>query len=349
MFKELKVIELANVLAGPAAGMFFAELGAEVIKIENKLTGGDVTRSWKLPLEDAQSESSAYYSSVNWNKRSLMINMNNPEEKQQVLDLIRDADVVISNYKPGDDIKLGMDFTSLKKINPTLIYAHLTGFGEDSHRVAYDLILQAETGFMHLNGTPESGPLKMPVALIDVLSAHQLKEGILVALIKKMKTGEGSHVAVSLYDSAIASLANRASNYLMTGHNPSAEGSLHPNIAPYGETFITADNKKLVLAIGDNRQFHRLCMVAGLEKLPLMEQFSSNTNRVKNRNSLFTILQNAVSSFQSEEFTNQLHLHGVPAALIHSVKEVMEKNTAQDLILIENTSKRVKTAVFRIS
>jgi crotonobetainyl-CoA:carnitine CoA-transferase CaiB-like acyl-CoA transferase len=147
-FKDLKIVELANVLAGPAVGLFFAELGAEVIKIENKLSGGDVTRSWKLAKENTDSKTSAYYASVNWNKESLMVDLNDRSEIEKVYQLIRNADVVICNYKFGDDQKLGMDYNSLKAINPGIIYGQITGFGNDSKRTAYDLVLQAETGFM---------------------------------------------------------------------------------------------------------------------------------------------------------------------------------------------------------
>ena len=194
IFKNLKVIELANVLAGPAVGMFFAELGADVIKIENKTTNGDVTRSWKLTTENPNQKGSAYFASVNWNKKSLFLDLKDAFDKTKVLELIKDADIVIANYKKGDAEKLGMDYESLKKTNPKLIYAHISGFGEDSSRIAFDIVLQAETGFMFMNGTSESGPIKMPVALIDILAAHQLKEGVLVALIKRMQTNEGSKV-----------------------------------------------------------------------------------------------------------------------------------------------------------
>ncbi|MBA3706968.1 MAG: CoA transferase, partial [Bacteroidetes bacterium] len=169
-FKELKIIELANVLAGPAVGMFFSELGAEVIKIENKSTNGDVTRTWKLASENKDSTVSAYYASVNWNKKKLFIDLNKNEERQQVYGLIKNADIVISNFKPGDDVKLGMDYEKIKEINPSIVYAHLTGFGEADPRIAYDIVLQAETGFMYMNGISTEKPLKMPVALIDVLA-----------------------------------------------------------------------------------------------------------------------------------------------------------------------------------
>lgn len=354
IFKELKVIELANVLAGPAVGMFFAELGADVIKIENKLTNGDVTRSWKLPSEDPINKSSAYYASVNWNKKSLFIDLKDQSDKAKVLDLIREADIVIANYKKGDAEKLGMDHESLKKINSKLIYAHLSGFGEDSSRTAFDIVLQAETGFMFMNGTKESGPIKMPVALIDILAAHQLKEGVLVALLKRMKTGFGSKVSVSLYDSAIASLANQASNLLMADHNPEPIGSLHPNIAPYGEIFSTSDKQLIILAIGNDKQFKQLCSILKIELLFGNEKFSSNSKRVKNRTVLFKIIQSEIQKLNSTVLMNIFIKNDIPVGKIKSVKEVFEDEKAQKLTLKEKDSYgensiRVKTSIFIIN
>ena len=352
-FKDLKIVELANVLAGPAVGLFFAELGADVIKIENKLSNGDVTRSWKIPAEDQQAPSSAYFASVNWNKKSIFIDLNSPQEKQQVYDLIKQADIVISNYKKGDDIKHQMDYTSLKKINPGLIYAHISGFGDESKRTAYDLILQAETGFMFMNGTASSGPLKMPVALIDILAAHQLKEGVLIALIKKMKTSKGSYVTVSLEDAAVASLANQASNWLMAGHNHLPSGSLHPNIAPYGEVFITSDQKKMVMAIGSDKQFKKLCALLKCSYLVSDARFMNNTQRVIHRITLFEILQEKIKEMEAAVLMKQLMEGDVPAGLIKSVKEVFESNSMQSMVLAEHinnqVSKRVKTVVFKVS
>ncbi len=352
-FKDLKVVELASVLAGPAVGTFFSELGAEVIKIENKVTNGDVTRSWKLGLEKKDSIISAYYASVNWNKKSLFLNLKEEEDKKQVYELIKNADVVITNYKAGDDIKLKVDYETLKKINPTIIYAHLTGFGENNHRTAYDLVLQAETGFMKMNGTPQSGPLKLPVAFIDILAAHQLKEAILIALIKKLKTNEGSKVTVSLFDAAIASLANQASSFLMTGYNPQALGSLHPSIAPYGETFITKDNKQIVLAVGNNKQFQSLCFILNVPQLISDPQFSKNQERVINRTLLFEILQNAIKTMDTEQLMKSLIAHDVPAGHIKSIKDVFETNNLTSYILIEkdnnnNESKRLKSIAFKL-
>lgn len=350
-FKDLKIVELANVLAGPAVGLFFAELGAEVIKIENKLSGGDVTRSWKLAKENIDSKISAYYASVNWNKRSLMIDLNDHSEKEKVYQLIRMADIVISNYKFGDDQKLGMDYYSIKKINPEIIYGQITGFGDDSERTAYDLVLQAETGFMYMNGTKDSGPIKMPVALIDVLAAHHLKEAILIALIKKLKTGQGSKVSVSLYDSAIASLANQASNWLMTKENPEPIGSLHPNIAPYGEMFTTSDHKNIVLAIGNNKQFELLCNTLHSDSLIKDPKFNTNTQRVKNRNELHGLLQPFFLQAKASVLMEKFIKYDVPAGQIKSVKEVFEDPITQTLINKEKTegelTQRVKTVIFK--
>ena len=270
MLSNLKVIELASVLAGPDVGMFFSELGAEVIKIENKLLNGDVTRKWKSANEDKNTNVSAYFSSVNWNKKHLFLNLTDKVDKQKVYNLIASADIVITNFKPGDDTKLGMDYSTLKNHNSSLIYGVINGYGSNSKRVAYDVILQAETGFMSMNGTLESGPIKMPVALIDVLAAHQLKEGLLLALLNREKTKKGAFVEVSLYDTALASLKNQATNWLMNNFIPQPIGSLHPNIAPYGETFKTKDGKLLILAIGTDHHFKMLLGVIGCYWLSLV-------------------------------------------------------------------------------
>ncbi len=353
-FKDLKIVELASVLAGPAVGMFFSELGAEVIKIENKLTNGDVTRNWKLASENKDAAISAYYASVNYNKKSLFIDLANNHEKQRVVELIKNADIVISNYKPGDDIKLGMDYETLKNIHPAIIYAQITGFGETNSRTAYDIVLQAETGFMYMNRTPQGEPLKMPVALIDVLAAHQLKEGILVALIKKLKTGKGSKITVSLFDTAIASLANQASNWLMAKHNPQPQGSLHPNIAPYGELVTTADNKQMVLAIGNDKQFEKLCNILNAPTISSDPKFINNSSRIKNRAELLALLKTLIKKHHSAKLMNDLIENDVPAGIIRSIEEVFENNDLNSLIVEEKhlsgqKSRCVKTVAFSIS
>ncbi len=353
MLSHLKVIELASVLAGPDVGMFFAEMGAEVIKIENKLLNGDVTRKWKSTYEDKNAKVSAYFSAVNWNKKYLFFNLKEKSDQKNVYNLIKNADIVIVNFKPGDDIKLGMDYSTLKSYNSTLIYGEINGYGSNSKRAAYDVVLQAETGFMSMNGNETSGPIKMPIALIDVLAAHQLKEGLLLALLKKEKTGKGSLVEVSLYDAALSSLKNQATNWLMNNFIPQPIGSLHPNIAPYGETFETKDKKLLVLAIGNDKHFEILLNIIGAYKLIKNKNYASNQLRVINRKTLDKDLKSFFKQQTSKKLMDQFLELNIPVGIINNLEEVFENKKAQELILDEIidgvSTKRVKTAVFKIS
>ena len=331
-FKGLKVVELASVLAGPSVGLFFAELGAEVIKIENKKTGGDVTRSWKLPSEDKDSDVSAYFLAVNFLKKHLFLDLSNEADYKKCIAHIKNADVVIVNYKKGDDKKLKLDYATIKKLNSKLIYAGIQGFSDTDERVAYDLILQAESGFMSMNGTKESGPLKMPVAMIDILAAHHLKEAVLLALLKRERTKLGSKVAVALFDVAVASLANQATNWLVAKHLPQPTGSLHPNIAPYGEIFTTKDNHTVTFAIGSDTQFTKLCELLYISKTSADKNYISNQLRVINRKKLFTVLSAAVKKQTLFYLQKETTKHGVPFAKIRNLKEVFELPEAQKLI-----------------
>ncbi len=348
--KDIIVLELAGVLAGPAVGTFLAELGAEVIKIESP--NGDVTRSWKLENEDKTTTVSAYFSSVNYGKKYLTLDLRDEKQKQEFYSLVKTADIVITNYKKGDDLKLGVNYSTLKHLNPGIIHASINGYGEDAERTAFDAVLQAETGFMSMNGTLESGPIKMPVALIDVLAAHQLKEGILVALLNKLKTGKGAKVSVSLYDAAVASLMNQGSNWLMNNEIPTRQGSLHPNIAPYGETFLTKDNKYILLAAGNDAQFLQLCKITGNENLSNDDRFSSNQNRVKNRKEMFGYFANKMKSDTAENWNSKLTIAKIPNGIIKNLKEVFEDNHASSLVKTEVINgietKRVQNSIFKI-
>jgi len=350
MFQKLKVVELASVLAGPAVGMFFAELGAKVIKIENKTTKGDVTRSWKNTNENSDSSVSAYFSSVNWGKELLLLDYSDADDLNKAISELSNADIVITNFKSGDAEKFGLDFNSIQKINPKVIYGNISGFGTNDHRVAYDVVLQAESGFMSMNGTPESGPVKMPVALIDVLAAHQLKEALLLALLKKEKTGNGGFVEVSLFETAVCSLVNQASNYLMSGLIPKPSGSLHPNIAPYGETFETSDKKLMVLAVGSDEQFTKLCHLIHLDALKENQEFKTNAGRVKNRKKLFEILQPEIKKLNLIELVKSLREKNIPAGTIRSLDEVFADENIRKLILEESingfSTKRIKSISF---
>jgi crotonobetainyl-CoA:carnitine CoA-transferase CaiB-like acyl-CoA transferase len=331
--------------------MFLAELGAKVIKVEHP-NGGDVTRQWKLPSEDAESPVSAYFSAVNWGKEYRSIDLKSPKGKQEVLALIAGADVVLTNFKAGDDVKLGLDYNTLKALNPKLIYATLTGFGAEDSRTAFDVVLQAEAGLMYMNGTLDSGPVKWPVAVVDLMAAHQLKEGILLALLQRERTGQGAKVSVSLYDAAVASLANQATNWLMAGHIPQRLGSLHPNIAPYGETLTCADGKQIVLAVGNPAQFDSLCKVLGLDDLITDSRFATNSQRVAHREALLDALQNQAASWQRDALLHKLIAANVPAGAIRNMQEVFAQRSAQRLILPESINgvptQRVATAVFKI-
>lgn len=349
MFNDLKVVELASVLAGPAVGSFFSELGAQVTKIENKKTNGDITRSWKLPQENPKSKTSAYFSSVNYKKNYLLLDYTQTSDYAIAMDCITDADIIITNFKQGDDIKFKLDYNTIKSINPGIIYGSIIGF-ENSNRPAFDVVLQAESGFMSMNGSPESGPVKMPVALIDMLAAHQLKEAILLALLKKEKTGKGSYVNVSLYSSAIASLANQASNYLMAGQIAKPMGSLHPNIAPYGETFYCLDNKPLVLAVGSDKQFVLLCKVLQCEYILNDNTYKNNTNRVANRKKLASILAEKIKLQKRDYWMQVFEENAIPAGAVYTIQEVFEKPDAQAMIREETINgeltRRVTTIAF---
>ncbi len=353
IFKDLKVVELASVLAGPAVGMFFAELGAEVIKIENKKTGGDVTRTWRLPAENADAPLSAYYCSVNWGKKTMLLDLEDANDLQTTLSLIANADVLISNFKPAFAKKTGLDAESLSKINPRLIYAQLLAFEHDDRIPAFDIVLQAEAGFLYMTGEADRPPSRMPVALIDLLAAHQLKEAILIALLQREKSGTGSYVQTSLMASALASLANQATNWLMAGHIPQRMGTAHPNIAPYGDVFYTADGKALVLAVGADHQFRNLCKCLGLDHLPEDPRFSTNPARVIHRKALNEALKPAFLHFEREALVDTLQQNGVPAGSVRNMEEVFELPFAQSMILEEaladgTVSKRMKTVAFTV-
>jgi crotonobetainyl-CoA:carnitine CoA-transferase CaiB-like acyl-CoA transferase len=332
IFHDLKVIELAGVLAGPSAGYFFAEMGATVIKIENPKSNGDVTRTWKLRTEDARDPASAYYWSVNALKESVFLDLSVSSDLSRLYGMLKDADILISNYKAGDDVKLKVDYASVRTVNPKIIYAAVTGFGEDSPRTAYDLILQAESGFMSMNGEPGGQPVKMPVALIDLLAGHQLKEAILIGLLRRYKTGKGCHLTVSLFDSAIASLANQATNWLIAHHLPKPAGSLHPNIAPYGEIFDTRDHYLLTFAIGSNRQFRALCGILNYQSLANDPRYADNHLRVNNRKELYAILYDYIKKFTFNELYLKCIDHNVPVGKIRDLKEVFELPAAREMV-----------------
>ena len=337
-FKDLLVIELATVLAGPSVGMFFAELGARVIKVENPATAGDVTRGWKTPKENTETDLSAYFLSANWGKESIGINLKTQKGKELLYKLVEKADVLIANYKPGDAEMLSVDYQTLSRINPGIVYAGLTAYGEDDPRPGFDAIIQAESGFMYMNGTPDSGPVKMPVALMDVLAAHQMKEAILIALLDRERTGTGSEVKVSLIGAGISALVNQATNWLHAGHEPRRIGSAHPNIVPYGNVFRTMDNEYIVLAVGSDRQFSNLCKVLNVEDISHDKRFISNVERVKHQDVLIPLLETKISTWNRDHLLNKLANQNVPAGAVRKVSQVFEQPTGLNQVLQGKTS-----------
>ncbi|MCB9284102.1 MAG: CoA transferase [Lewinellaceae bacterium] len=351
-FRDLVVVELASVLAGPAVGQFFAELGARVIKIEHP--NGDMTRHWKLPSESQVQAHSAYYCSVNWGKEIHFIDLSTAEGYAHTLQYLEGADVVISNFRPEAAKRLKLGANVLRERFPRLIVGEISAYGPGDPRPAFDVVLQAEAGFLYMNGEPGGAPVKMPVALIDLMAAHQLKEGILLALLQRERTGQGALVQTSLLEAALASLANQASNWLMAGHIPQPMGTRHPNIAPYGDVFTTRDGKLILLAVGTDRQFAQLCTLLAKDEWITNPVLATNAARVRNRELLRDVLQDAIVHWESTVLLEKLELLHVPAARIRDMKEVFELPQAQKMILEGKmpdgqTSRGVRTVAFAVS
>ncbi len=325
---------MASVLAGPAAGTFFAELGAEVIKVENKRTHGDVTRGWRVSGED-ESGTSAYYASVNFGKKILMVDLTDESDLKKLMVLVKEADLIISNYLPRVAKKFKLDYGSIKSQNANVIFLDLKGY-ENQERPAYDVVLQAETGWISMTGTDSDHPAKLPVALIDVLAGHQLKEAALLALLHRERTGEGSYSICSLEASSLAALANQASNYLMAGKVAKPIGTAHPNIAPYGDWFETKDGVRFVLAIGSEKHFAQLTEILNLSDLTADARFNTNSARVQNRLALNEILKRAIVRFDFADLSKKMNQKGIPFGEIKKLDAVLDGETARQMKLEEN-------------
>ncbi len=340
---DLRVLELAGVLAGPTAGMFLAELGADVIKVENPATNGDVTRGWSLPGEDASSDTSAYFCAANWGKRSIAIDLGLPVGRDIVQSLARQTDVVLASYRPGQAKSLGVDAGTLMDLNPRLIYAEVTAYGRDDTRPGYDALLQAGTGFMSINGEPGARPLKMPVALMDLLAAHQLKEAVLLALLQRAETGIGIHVTTSLVRSGLSSLVNQATGWMTTGQLPVPLGSGHPSVVPYGEVWECAGGEPVVLAVGTDRQFAKLCEAVDAPQLALDPRFRRNSDRVVHRGALRSELAPRLGAVRRDELLETLAGLGVPTGPVLNVAEALSSPDAEPLLLRDHDRYGLRT------
>jgi crotonobetainyl-CoA:carnitine CoA-transferase CaiB-like acyl-CoA transferase len=259
--------------------------------------------------------------------------------------LVEQCDIVIASYKPNDAEKIGVDYRTLQRVNPSIIYGSIPGYGPNVPRVGYDAVIQAEAGFMFLNGEPGRTSLKMPVALIDILAGHQLKEGILLALLRRQKSGQGALIEVSLFQSAIASLANQATNWLVGGKIPQKQGSAHPNIAPYGDVFRTEEGHEILLAVGNDRQFRDLCALLDLSEIARDEKFNANASRVINRVVLHHVLQDKLALRSSNSVLAELDANKIPAGRIQNIQEVFETPQAKELILENGSIRGVRTYI----
>ncbi|HMN05374.1 MAG TPA: CoA transferase [Flavobacteriales bacterium] len=352
MLKDLLVIETAGVLAGPSVGMFFAELGARVVKVENPRSGGDVTRNWKLPSEDPASTISAYFSSVNHRKEHFFLDLTQPADRTEFDALVARADVLISNHMQKDAAKLGLEAERLRALNPKLVHGHIAGYADDRARPAYDVVLQAEAGYMGMTGTDAEHLAKIPVALIDVLAGHQLKEGLLLALMERQRSGRGAYVEVALEEAALTGLVNQGTNWLMAGHVARPIGTLHPNIAPYGEVFRCADGGRIVLAVGSDAQFAKLCDVLDLAATKADARYVSNPERVLNRRRLADDLGPAIALVDRDALLAALKEAGVPAGAVNTMDQALSTPVAQRMEREETIegrhTKRISGNAFRI-
>ena len=320
----IKVVELARILAGPWCGQLLADLGAEVIKVERPGEGDD-TRHWGPPfLHDADGANldAAYFHATNRGKTSRAVDIASPEGQAEVRALIGGADVVIENYKVGGLVKYGLDPATMRALNPRLVVCSITGFGQTgpyAHRAGYDFIVQGMGGAMSLTGEPDGAPQKSGIAYADVFTGVYSAVAILAALRRRDETGTGAHIDMALLDTQVGVLANQALNWMASGKVPHRMGNGHANLAPY-QAFSARDGE-LIIAVGNDSQFRKLCTVLGLD-LAGDARFATNPARVANRAELIPALQAAIGTWAKADLYEALEGEGVPAGPINTVAEV---------------------------
>lgn len=323
--KGVRVVELARILAGPWAGQLLADLGADVIKVESP-DGGDDTRKWGPPFvmgKDGENLSAAYYHSCNRGKRSIAIDFSTPEGAETVRRLVATSDVLIENFKLGGLKKYGLDYDSLRKINPRLVYCSITGFGQDgpyAPRAGYDFIIQAMAGMMSITGEVGREPQKAGVAISDIFTGLYSVIAIQAALRHAEQTGEGQHVDMALFDTQISALGNQNLNYLVSGKSPVQMGNAHMNIAPY--EVVPVRDGHVILAVGNDGQFTKFCAAVGLDDLPANPDFATNPARVANRIRLRERMIEALKVFDRDPLLAKLEAAGVPASPINTIGQM---------------------------
>jgi crotonobetainyl-CoA:carnitine CoA-transferase CaiB-like acyl-CoA transferase len=314
----IRVLDLSRVLAGPYATMVLADLGADVIKVEHPERGDD-TRHWGPPFAGGEA---AYFLSVNRNKRSIAVDLKDPEGLKRVKRLAAGADVLIENMRRGTLDRLGLGYEALRETNPGLVYCSVTGFGpgKDADRPGYDFLIQARAGIMGITGFPDGEPTKVGVAIADIVCGLYAATAILAALRRRETSGEGTRLEVPLFESTLSWLANRGQEYLVSGENKGRMGNAHPTIVPY-QTFDASD-KPIAVAVGNDAQFRRLCEVIGRAELADDDRYATNPARVANREELVEILEREFSKRPADEWVGKIREAGVPCGPVNALADV---------------------------
>jgi formyl-CoA transferase len=337
----IKILDLSRVLAGPWCTQLLADLGAEVIKIERPGVGDD-TRHWGPPWHgDEEHRVAAYFLSCNRGKKSAAIDFAQPEGAALVRRLAAEADVVVENFKVGGLAKFGLDAVSLRAANPRLVYASITGFGQEgpyADRAGYDFIIQGMGGMMSITGLPDGepggGPLRAGVAVADLFTGMYACVSIVAALFRRERSGEGAHIDLALFDTQIAMLANQAENALISGQNPPRQGNTHPNIVPY-QPFEAAD-QPIIIAVGNDRQFARLAEICGHAEWAADARFATNEARVANRSEIVSLVSGRIRERPAAEWLGQLEAAGIPAGPINSIRQALADVQAQHRAMVRS-------------
>jgi len=336
--KNLRVLDISRVLAGPWSTQILADMGAEVVKIERPNSGDD-TRHWGPPWlqgeDGGETRESAYYLSANRGKHSLTVDISQPEGQELIRELASQSDILVENFKSGGLAKKGLDYATLSALNPGLIYCSITGFGHTgpmAEMAGYDYLIQAQGGLMSITGAADdesgAGPKRVGVAVADLTTGMNATIAILGALYHRTQTGEGQHIDMALLDVQVSWLANQAQNYFCSGKPPTRTGDYHPNLVPY-QPFPTADGEQIIIAIGNNGQFQRFCEAIGLGELAEDPRFATNAERVKHRVELITRLVDVTRTRTLKQWTVLLNEIGVPCGPIQDIGQVFEDPQVQ--------------------
>jgi crotonobetainyl-CoA:carnitine CoA-transferase CaiB-like acyl-CoA transferase len=332
----VRVLDLSRVMAGPYATMVLGDLGADVIKVEHPERGDD-TRHWGPPFAgEGEARESAYFLAVNRNKRSIGVDLKDPDGLERVKKLAAGADVVIENWRRGALEKLGLGYEALREANPGLVYCSITGFGPgpDEERPGYDFLVQARGGVMGITGQPGGEPTKVGVAISDIVCGLFASNAILAALHRRAATGDGARIEVPLFESTLGWLANRGQEYLISGEDTGLIGNAHPSIVPY-QTFDASD-KPLVVAVGNNTQFAGLCEAVGRPELADDERYATNPDRVANRAPLIQELQEEFRKRTADEWTEEIRAAGVPSGPVNTLADVFADDHVRGSGILQN-------------